>query len=274
MAPTPCSEYTSRHSEAKTLNATTEDKNAVTSAHGDRSSNGNDLMVWFGWMMFFGAVGIFVTAGVQHFVTEWCEGDLARQSREWMVEQTDQVRRGEINCLVNPDPAFVEELLADTGCAAKVRDIYLGGGLSDPRLARLRKLPNVKCIVFLFAENQNALLNRLHGMSSIEELSFDRTRLSREDMEQIGAFPNLKSLSFDACDLRPADLHGLGGHRSIERLAIDRATSDKKLIPLLKSLPCLRELSIGASNKERDAFQTLLNDTLPRCKCRVSEDDR
>jgi len=238
------------------------------------SASGKHIAAWFGWMTFFGIVGVLVTVGVQSFVNDWCEGDLARQSHEWTTEQADQLRRGEIDCLVNPDPAFVEELLADAACAAKVRDLYLGGDLSDPRLGRLRELPNLKCIVFLFADNQNVLLERLHGTSSIEKLTFEHTCLSSGDVGHIATFPNLGSLAFDARGLCAADLQGLSGHRSLERLAIQRLSSDKELIALLKSLPRLREFAIGASNKERDAFQKLLNEALPRCKCHVSEDDR
>ncbi|MFZ1936856.1 MAG: hypothetical protein WCB27_15540 [Thermoguttaceae bacterium] len=225
-------------------------------------------------MALFGTVGVLITIGVQRYVDEWCQRDTVRRCHGWMMEQADQLRRGEIDCLVNPVPAFVEELLADTACAAKVRELYLGGDLSDPRLGRLRDLPNLKCVVFLFADNQNALLERLRGTSGIEKLTFDNTRLSRSDIEHIGGFPNLKSLALDARGLYAADLQGLSGHQSIERLAIQRVSSDNGLIPLLKSLPRLRDFSIGASNKERDALQTLLNQTLPLCKSHVSEDDR
>jgi len=252
----------------------TDNENDVEPEDRRDSASGKHIAAWFGWMTFFGIVGVLVTVGVQSFVNDWCEGDLARQSHEWMTEQADQLRRGEIDCLVNPDPAFVEELLADTACAAKVRELYFGGDTSDPRLGRLRELPNLKCIVFLFADNQNALLERLHGMSAIEKLTFDHTCLSRDDVGHVASFPNLKSLAFDARGLCAADLQGLSGDRSLERLAIQRISSDEELIALLKNLPRLREFSIGVSNAKRDAFQTLLNQALPRCRCHVWEDDR
>jgi hypothetical protein len=282
MAPTPYSEYASRRSEANTLNAATEDKNddenTATSADRDRSYRSDDMMAWFGWMLLFGIVGIFFTVGVQHFVTEWCEGDLVRQSREWMMDQADQLRRGEINCLVNPDPAFVDELLADTTCAANVRDLYLGGDLSDPRLGRLRELPNLKCIIFLFAENQNSLLKRLHGMPSVEELTFDRTWLSRDDMLQIAAFPHLKSLSFDQRAYAGPGVAEIAGHPSIERLAIQSVKSNKELIAILKTMPHLRDVSLGVGDENFDtshtSFESALKRALPRCKCRVWDDSR
>ena len=235
-------------------------------------------MVWFGWMAFFGAVGVFLTAGVRHFVVGWSERDLSRQSRVWMLDQAAQLRRGEINCLVNPDPAFIDELLADTACTAKVRDLYLGGDLFDPRLGRLRELPNLKCIIFLFAENQNSLLKRLHGMPGIEELTFDRTWLSHDDMAHIAAFPHLKSLSFDVCQLRGGDMRELSRHPTLERLAIQSVTSNKELSGFFRSMPRLRELSLGICNEDFDAshgsFENALKQALPRCKCRVWDDRR
>jgi hypothetical protein len=186
------------------------------------------VTAWFGWMTLFGIMGIFVTIGVQIPIATWCERDQARQIREWMLEQTDQLRRGEINCLVQPDPAFIEELLADTTCAAKVRDLYVGSDLSDPRLGRLREFPNLKCIIFLFARNHDSFLERLNGMTSVEELTFDRTRLSRDTVRHIAAFPNLKSLSFGKRDLTPNDLQALKAHPKLKRLAIQQAAPDEE----------------------------------------------
>ncbi len=237
------------------------------------SPSGSHVMKWFGWMAVFGFVGILVTIGVQIPVSDWCERDSVRQNRTWMLDQADQLRRGKIDCLVSPDPAFVEELLADTACAARVRDLYVGGDLSDPRLGRLRELPNLKCIVFLFARHHDVFLERLDGMGTIEELTFNRTYLSSGDVQRIAHFPNLRSLAFSEYPRPAGDLKGLGGHRLLERLAIDKAVPDKELIPILKSLPALREVSIGTGEGNSllspDAFQTLLDQALPHCQCRV-----
>jgi len=59
---------------------------------------------------------------------------------------------------------------------------------------------------------RDELLKRLHGTSSIEELTFDRTRLSRDDLAHVAAFPHLKSLSFDQRALDGADATELAGH--------------------------------------------------------------
>ena len=232
---------------------------------------------WFGWMMLFGIVGVLAATALRVPISQSGEEALVRQNHQWMIDQADQLRRGEINCLVDPDPAFIEELLADTTCAAKIRDLYVGGDLSDPRLGRLRELPNLKCIIFLFARKHDAFLERLHGMTSIEELTFDRTPLSRDTLNHIAAFPNLKSLSFDLRDLTPSDLQALKAHPSLERLAIQEAAPDKELIPLFQSMPRLREvLDRRREHPMRRAMLSRkpLKQALPHCNCRVWDDSR
>jgi len=235
-------------------------------------------VAWVGWMVLFGTIGILTTMGVQWLVEEWCERDRFRQSQTWMQDQMGQLRRGEINCLINPDPRFLVELLADTACAAKVRDLYLGGDLSDPRLGRVRELPNLKCIVFLFATQQSAFLERLHGMSTIEELSFDHTLLARNDVNHIGSFPRLRMLRAEALS-ELSDLEGLRGHPLLERLSLSAPEADNKTIPVFQSMPHLRDLTVGVRYDEKAnpgsvSFEELLAKALPRCKCRVWQDGR
>jgi hypothetical protein len=238
----------------------------------------NGVARWWTCMTLFGCVGILVAAVALHFSDESCKNDVAQQTHQWMQEQAEQLRRGEVDCLVNPDPAFIDELLADAACAAKVRNLYLGGDLSDPRLAELRKLPQLKCIVFIFCENHHGLLSQLRGMSSLEELTFDRTQLSRNDIAVLHEYPSLKSLSFDPYDLRPTDMKGLVGHPALERLAIRRVAADEELIQLVRSMPRLHQLSLGVCDEDFDksssSFENTLKRSLPHCKCSVWDDRR
>jgi hypothetical protein len=257
---------------------TTETRNDIVSTDSRASALGRCIVAWFVWMTLFGVVGSLVSVGVHAFVGDQCERDLAQQCHAWMGDQADQLRRDEIDCLVNPDPAFIEELLADAALAAKVRDVYLGGDLSDPRLCRLCELPNLKCVVFLFARNHHALLERMDGMPTVEELTFSWTLLSSDDISHVAGFPHLRSLAFREYPLGSVDLRRLSGHPMLEQLAIDRATPDGELVSLLKAMPRLRECSIRVTDERgglsQDAFQTLLNQTLPQCKCQVEEDIR
>ena len=243
-------------------------------ADGDPAPD-NPPFAWFRWTALFGMVGILLTMLVHRVVVDWCERAAPRQVHAWMLDQADQLRRGEIVCLVNPDPAFVEELLADKTCAANVRELYLGGDLSDKRLGRLRELPHLERIVFLFAFNQEALLKSLDGMATVRSLTFEHTWLSHDDVNHIGMLPNLKSLAFDQYHLTPADLAGLRRHPSLERLSIYRASTGRNMISLFQSMPRLRVLSLGVCDYDNDsslkAFQYLLRIALPRCKCIVRD---
>ena len=235
-------------------------------------------LAWFGWMLLFGVLGILATISIQNLVRTSCERDELRQSHAWMIDQMEQLRRGEINCFVNPDPWFVAELLGDAACAAKVRDLYLGGDLSDPRLGRLRELPNLKCIVFLFADNHGAFLQRMRGMTTIEELTFDHTRLARGDVDQISSFSHLKSLHIESLS-QFSDLDGLRGHPSLERLSLAASAANKGMIPLFQSMSHLHDLGLGVCHAEKassagNSFEKRLTEALPGCKCRVWEDDR
>jgi hypothetical protein len=228
-----------------------EEQDAMPADHSDSETVGRK-MAWFGWMFLFGTLGILTTAGLQHLVAAWCERDEFRKSHGWMMDQMQQLRQGETNCLVDPAPRFIEELLADAASAAAVRDVYLGGDLSDPRLGRLREFPNLKCVVFLFAEHHNAFLQLMHGAAAIEELSFDCTRLVRADVDQIASFPHLKSLGIghatpfgNQAALHASDLDGLRGHPSLERLRLDAFPDGKGIDAVLQSIPRLREPSIG-----------------------------
>ena len=203
-----------------------EEKDAMPADHGD-SENAGRKMAWFGWMFLFGAMGILMTIGLQHLVSTWCEQDEFRNNDRWMMDQMQQLRQGEINCLVDPDPRIIEELLADAAPAAAVRDVYLGGDLSDPRLGRLRDLPNLKCIVFLCANHHNEFLQLMHSAPAIEELSFGCTQLVRADVDQLASFPHLKSLGIGSnspfmnqTGLNVSDLDGLRGHPSLEQLRL------------------------------------------------------
>jgi hypothetical protein len=215
-------------------------------------------MAWCGSMFLFGVMGIVATVSFQRLVHIWCPQDEFRSERAWMRSQMEQLRNGEVNCLIDPDPRFIEELLAEPASAGAVRDVYLGGDLSDPLLGRLRDLPNLKCIVFVFADQTTAFLQRMHGATGITELSFEHTQFTRADVDQIASFPNLKSLGlgeghgFGTAPVHPGDLDGLRGHPSLERLrGIGLPRGSEEANAILKSLPRLREPRAGNATTKK-----------------------
>jgi hypothetical protein len=172
-----------------------------------------------------------------------------------------------------------DEILADKACAGAVQDVYLGGDLSDPRLGRLRELPNLKSIVFLFAEKPDALLESLRGVATIEGLCFDHTRLTGHNVDQIASLPSLKRLCFSLNGLRLSDLLPLRHHPSLERLVVTEVSADQNMIGLLQSMPRLRCVGVGARSHGKQPqggqlTEESLRKALPGCECSLWEDDR
>ena len=241
-------------------------------------ASGQHAATWFGWMTLFGLAGIVFTIFVQSYIARQCQEDADRQNHVWMMEQADQLRRGKIDCLVNPDPEFIEELLADTACAAKVREVYLGSDLGDSRLGRLAELPKLRCVDFVHARNQSELLRRLSGKSTIEKLTFDGTPLSRDDLRHIAGCVNLKLLAFTiywrSSDNRPER----DGAAAAGTASVPAPTFDAEALATLAKLPHLRKVSIGFrvydSWPGQKAFEKSLERAMPRCEFRFWDDER
>jgi hypothetical protein len=238
----------------------------------------NHIAAWFGWMVIFGTAGIVVTVCIQGYVLRQCQQDVDRQSHTWMMEQADQLRRGEIDCLVNPDPEFVEELLADSACAARVREVYLGSDLGNSRLGKLADLPNLRCVDFVHAYNHSALLQSLHGKSTIDKLTFDGTPLSRDDLRHIASLPNLKLLAFSIYWRSSDDPGDRNGSIAGGTLSAVIPSLDTDVIATLSKLPHLRKASIGIRAYDawpgQEAFKKSLKQAMPRCEFRFWDDER
>jgi hypothetical protein len=191
-------------------------------------------------------------------------------SRELMQEQIAQLRRGEIHCLSQPDPRFVDELLADPVAAAQVHELYLGGDVSDVRLARLRELPNLKSVILLVAEHADVFLERLQALPSLEVLDLERTPLAPEGIAALRRFPMLKSLTLMLYFDRIGDAEGLRGHPTLEHLTLTRSACDPRLVPILQSLPRLQSVSIDDHGPaDYRVFEKMMLAVLPNCRCSV-----
>jgi hypothetical protein len=90
-------------------------------------------------------------------------------------------------------------LLADGECALKIRDLWLGGDVSDPRLGRLNELPKVRSILLLSASDPERFIERFRGSATVEELTLVFCRPSREVIPAIAGLPKLKKLGFCTC---------------------------------------------------------------------------
>ncbi len=226
-----------------------------------------------GWLMLWGLLGVLMSAIAGGLTAMWCERYEPERSRQLLAEQIEQLRQGEINCLVQPDPRFLDELLADREATAKICELYMGRDVADPRFKRLRELPSLRCIALVFAENSDVLLKHLGGMETVEVLSLDHTWPSAEGIQAIGRFPHLRSLCVGVG--KPSELEGLRNHPKLENILLVTKL-DKELIPILQSLPQLRKISIEyrEESKMADDFKSLLEKSLPRCKCSVLSVER
>jgi hypothetical protein len=223
----------------------------------------------FGWLVLSGAIGVLAVTLANAACARWMAQDALQRRHLGTIGQLERIKRGDVHCLVQPEPDSIDALLADADCAANVSELYLGGDISDERLGRLRELPNLRSVVLLFADNADVFLERLQGMTTVEELDLEYTWPSRHGIEVIGSFPNLKSLTLPVMRRQLRDLNGIGRHPSLEHLAIDRIGCDSRLIPLLQSLPRLRSVTIEDAERDAGKFEESLHQALPNCECSV-----
>ena len=109
-------------------------------------------------------------------------------------------------------------------------------------IRRLKKLPHLKTISISYTIGADDFLNDIHGMTSLEELSFYRARVSAAGAHHLTSFLNLKRLFlYDGVD--PVALDVLKDHPGIEKLYFSGCLTPKQ-IAVLKTLPNLRDLTL------------------------------
>jgi hypothetical protein len=222
------------------------------------------------WLTVCGFLAVLVYMVVDTRCVQRMERATCETGRRLMTAQMDQLRRGEIHCLCQPDPALMEELVADAACAENVHEVYVGGDVSDERLGRLRDLPHLSCIVFIMAVNPDALLERLQGMTTIEQVTLAQSTIARRGVEAIRSFPQLKSLCLAMQPAAEGDLQPMANHPSIETLVLSRVEVDAHLKTILESLPRLRSVVIEDPASGDAALEESLRQVLPDCQCKVT----
>jgi hypothetical protein len=227
------------------------------------------------WIIFFIAIGYIGMMLVLLRIDNYCSLEEMRRRHLAMTEQMEMLKNGEINCLVHPDPLFLDEILADNNVAAKIQYIYLGGDLSDERLVRLKELPHLRCIISLSAQNLDIFLDRIRGMSTIEELSLERSSIgSQKGVESLSSFPNLKSLCFSIKEVNSENFKCLINHPKLEKLFLVMSQPDESLIPVLKKMPHLRSITIQTQLEDAKPLERLLCEALPEVECCVQPSAR
>ena len=68
------------------------------------------------WLIFYGFIGCLALMVVLHFVQKYADREELRHARAMMDEQIKAIKAGEMDCLVHPDPLFIDNILADMDC--------------------------------------------------------------------------------------------------------------------------------------------------------------
>lgn len=197
-----------------------------------------------------------------------------RLRRAAMQRQMDEIRSGKIDCLVQPDPEFIDDLLADPPCAQNVECLYLGGDVSDPRLNRLHALPNADTIILVYAGDSGALLRSFQGHARLATLHLEKCDITPEVLDAIGKLPQLKTLCLSTYGIQTSDLAPLQGHPRIEHLVVRGLQPEPGLAPLLQSLPRLHDVKIELVEESKmplDVVTAALKKALPKCQVEVEE---
>ncbi len=223
-----------------------------------------------GLVLMFAIAGTAVVRATRPGLESLASQENTRLARMRLAEQLALIRESQRDFLIYPEPCSVEGLLIDEDCRGRIREIYLAENLSDARLGGLRELPNLRTIVFLFANNADAFLANLRRKESVEWLSFDHSPVSRRGVESLATLPKLKTLCISAS---AADLVPLHNHPTLESFFVFARTEPDRLIPILKTMPRLRSVTVQTLEEWPmiGRLADRLKSELPNCESKVEE---
>ena len=179
--------------------------------------------LWF--KVCLGGGAILLVALVSQ-IPRWREETILRYRKERQDSQIAKVKAGETNCIYYPDPKFLDDLVQDAECAERLTKIQVGEQFppSNPenRFAAMKKLPHLKTIYVCYTAGADAFLNDIQGMTSLEEISFDKAEVSVAGARHLTSFPNLKKIYFVG-GVDPAVIEVLKERPNIETVQVRSA---------------------------------------------------
>jgi hypothetical protein len=96
------------------------------------------------------------------------------------------------------DQLLVEMLASDEQCIANLTHLkFIDADLSDPRYEAVAKLKKLRTLHFYSCYDAEKLLAAMQGMPSVEEITFDSMRESKERERLLETFPNLKKVNYE-----------------------------------------------------------------------------
>ena len=231
---------------------------------------------WFVGIFLFSAIGIGLLFLATTINRGWCDQLSVKLSYNANVAQLEKIKKGEIDCLVQPDATLVDAIFSDTAIAEKIKTLYLGNDVTAPYLAGLKELPSLKTVVLLCAKQPDVFLERLSGKESLEAISLERCFIPSEGMKIFGGFPNLRSLCFPLFRMTANDLEWLRNHATLEKLYFTKYDGSVSDFSILRTIPRLRELTIRTRSDYNDEKKLLasLEQALPDCRVVVQLEER
>jgi hypothetical protein len=226
------------------------------------------------WVLASSAICCLLLVVAREATRRWCGHEELRLQRVATEEQLEEIRSGKIDCLVQPEPECIEELLADAACARNVKCLYLGGDMSDKRLTRLHALPNLETIVLLYTHDSGAFLGSFQDNPSLAALHLEKCEITAQVAAAIRKLSKVKAICLCRHQIKSSDLADLEGHPGIEQLVLDQLQPNPGLVPLLESLPRLRHLTIVQCEESKVPLNTLeaeLRKALPKCQIEVRD---
>ncbi len=209
----------------------------------------------------FLAVGVVLV-----FTLRWT---LQRQDETYSKERWERLvadlASGKTTCMIWPEPRFLEGFVRDQPeLAAKVTQVAcFTGKVSDERFGYVKQFPRLESIyLYEIWEGADSFLNRIAGMESVTDLSFESTYLSKEGMRAVARFPNLKRLHISRGN--EDAIFPLRGHKKIEVLVFKEAPTAKEQINVIASLPHLRRIEIEQDDPIAAADLLRLQKALPK----------
>jgi hypothetical protein len=244
--------------------------NVFFAQSGHRVRRGSAL-VWVIGSLALCILGLIV---MTNQASRWFDNEAIRLRRDATNRQLDDVRSGKQDCLVEPEPGCVDSLLMDRKCKENIKWIYLGGDISDPRLARLAEVPKIDTVVLIYAADPETFLDAMSANASISSLQLEKCGITPNVMAAIRKMTMLKGLHVCSGNSRFDVLAALKGHPSLEQLSVNGLELGPGFVELMRSLPRLRRLDITLPEEpdlHPNAIMAELKKALPNCQIEIAE---
>jgi internalin A len=140
-------------------------------------------------------VTTMIGAATTLLVLAWLADVVPWSSRARLARQISDVKAGKTTRLWEADPKLLEVVLKDEDCASKITEVVISPvNVSDSEYCHLKQLPHLQAIRLEYIDNVDQFLENIHGMTSLEELTINRARISEAGLRHLSTFPRLTQI--------------------------------------------------------------------------------